>query len=77
MKNDFLSGLDLKPFLVRGVNDFVLQDWKEKSKDHVDWVKTWIQTLNELQVGILELFPGNIIPDFFLALMYESCGILN
>ena len=37
---------------------FVLQDWKEKSKDHVDWVKTWIQTLNELQVHT-ELFTYN------------------
>jgi len=30
----------------------VLKDWKEKSKDHVDWVKTWIQTLNELQAYV-------------------------
>ncbi len=28
----------------------VLKDWKDKSKLHVDWVKTWIQTLTELQV---------------------------
>ncbi|XP_023327185.1 adenylyl cyclase-associated protein 2 isoform X2 [Eurytemora carolleeae] len=27
----------------------VLKDWKEKSADHVDWVKSWVQTLNELQ----------------------------
>jgi hypothetical protein len=28
----------------------VLKDWKEKNKLHVDWVKTWIQVLTELQV---------------------------
>lgn len=28
----------------------VLKDWKEKDKKHVDWCKTWIQTLSELQV---------------------------
>lgn len=27
----------------------VLKDWKEKSKLHVDWVKSWIQVLTELQ----------------------------
>jgi adenylyl cyclase-associated protein len=27
----------------------VLKDWKEKSSDHVDWVKTWVQTLNQIQ----------------------------
>lgn len=27
----------------------VLKDWKEKDKTHVDWVKSWIQTLTELQ----------------------------
>jgi len=27
----------------------VLKDWKEKDKAHVDWVKSWIQTLTELQ----------------------------
>ena len=29
----------------------VLKDWKDKSKLHVDWVKTWIQTLADLQVN--------------------------
>jgi len=27
----------------------VLKDWKEKSKDHIEWVKIWIQTLDHLQ----------------------------
>ncbi|XP_063239372.1 adenylyl cyclase-associated protein 1 isoform X2 [Bacillus rossius redtenbacheri] len=27
----------------------VLKDWKEKNKVHVEWVKAWVQTLNELQ----------------------------
>ncbi|KAJ9597626.1 hypothetical protein L9F63_011532, partial [Diploptera punctata] len=27
----------------------VLKDWKEKDKTHVDWVKSWVQTLTELQ----------------------------
>lgn len=27
----------------------VLKDWKEQDKTHVDWVKSWIQTLTELQ----------------------------
>ncbi len=31
----------------------VLKDWKDKSKLHVDWVKTWIQTLTEIQVPLI------------------------
>merc|ERR1712038_164940 len=27
----------------------VLKDWKEKDNKHVDWVKSWIETLTELQ----------------------------
>lgn len=27
----------------------VLKEWKEKDKKHVDWVKSWVQTLSELQ----------------------------
>lgn len=27
----------------------VLKEWKEKDKKHVDWVKSWVQTLTELQ----------------------------
>lgn len=27
----------------------VLKDWKEKDKKHVEWVKSWVQTLSELQ----------------------------
>ncbi|KAK0172200.1 hypothetical protein PV328_005547 [Microctonus aethiopoides] len=27
----------------------VLKDWKEKDKTHVEWCKTWVQTLSELQ----------------------------
>ncbi|XP_044760567.1 adenylyl cyclase-associated protein 1 [Coccinella septempunctata] len=30
----------------------VLKDWKEKDKKHVDWVKSWIQTLTELQAFV-------------------------
>lgn len=30
----------------------VLKDWKEKNKSHVDWVKSWIQTLTELQTFV-------------------------
>lgn len=30
----------------------VLKDWKEKNKSHVDWVKSWIQTLTELQAFV-------------------------
>lgn len=30
----------------------VLKDWKEKSKLHVDWVKTWIQVLTDLQAFV-------------------------
>lgn len=27
----------------------VLKDWKEKDTTHVEWARTWIQILNELQ----------------------------
>ncbi|KAH1023510.1 hypothetical protein HUJ04_012705 [Dendroctonus ponderosae] len=30
----------------------VLKDWKEKDKRHVDWVKSWVQTLSELQAFV-------------------------
>lgn len=30
----------------------VLKDWKEKDKRHVDWVKSWVQTLTELQAFV-------------------------
>lgn len=30
----------------------VLKDFKEKSKLHVDWVKSWIQILTELQAFV-------------------------
>lgn len=30
----------------------VLKDWKEKSKLHVDWVKSWIQVLTDLQAFV-------------------------
>ncbi|XP_066250754.1 adenylyl cyclase-associated protein 1 isoform X2 [Euwallacea similis] len=30
----------------------VLKEWKEKDKNHVDWVKAWVQTLANLQVFI-------------------------
>jgi len=30
----------------------VLKDWKAKSEKHVEWTKTWSQTLNELQAYV-------------------------
>lgn len=30
----------------------VLKDWKAKSEKHVEWTKTWAQTLNELQAYV-------------------------
>ncbi|KAJ8980718.1 hypothetical protein NQ317_019213 [Molorchus minor] len=30
----------------------VLKDWKEKNKIHVDWVKSWTQTLTDLQAFV-------------------------
>jgi len=30
----------------------VLKDWKEKSHVHVEWVKSWLQTLTELQAYV-------------------------
>nr|CAG4644081.1 EOG090X08PR [Lepidurus arcticus] len=30
----------------------VLKDWKEKDKNHVDWAKSWVQTLTELQAYV-------------------------
>lgn len=30
----------------------VLKDWKEKDKKHVDWCKSWVQTLTELQAFV-------------------------
>jgi len=32
----------------------VLKDWKAKSETHVEWTKTWIQTLAELQAYVKE-----------------------
>lgn len=30
----------------------VLKEWKERDKKHVDWVKSWIQTLTDLQAFV-------------------------
>lgn len=30
----------------------VLKDWKDKDKNHVDWVKAWIQVLGDLQAFV-------------------------
>nr|CAG4650274.1 EOG090X08PR [Sida crystallina] len=30
----------------------VLKDWKEKDKNHVDWVRSWVQVLTELQAFV-------------------------
>nr|CAG4638553.1 EOG090X08PR [Cyclestheria hislopi] len=30
----------------------VLKDWKDKDKNHVDWVRSWIQVLTELQAYV-------------------------
>jgi adenylyl cyclase-associated protein len=34
----------------------VLKDWKEKDKTHVDWVKTWVATLTELQAYVKKYY---------------------
>lgn len=34
----------------------VLKDWKEKDKTHVDWVKAWVSTLNELQAYVKKFY---------------------
>lgn len=34
----------------------VLKDWKEKDKTHVDWVKGWVSTLQELQAYVKKFY---------------------
>ncbi|KAJ8923727.1 hypothetical protein NQ315_010308 [Exocentrus adspersus] len=39
----------------------VLKDWKEKNKTHVDWVKSWIQTLTELQQFVKQFHTTGLV----------------
>ncbi|XP_018571302.1 adenylyl cyclase-associated protein 1 [Anoplophora glabripennis] len=39
----------------------VLKDWKEKNKNHVDWVKSWIQTLTELQAFVKQFHTTGLV----------------
>jgi len=39
----------------------VLKDWKEKSKIHVEWVKSWIETLAELQLFVKEFHTTGLV----------------
>ncbi|KAJ8926910.1 hypothetical protein NQ314_020762 [Rhamnusium bicolor] len=39
----------------------VLKDWKEKNKTHVDWVKSWIQTLTELQAFVKQYHTTGLV----------------
>ncbi|KAF7273409.1 adenylyl cyclase-associated protein 1 [Rhynchophorus ferrugineus] len=39
----------------------VLKEWKEKDKRHVDWVKTWIQTLSELQAYVKQYHTTGLV----------------
>lgn len=39
----------------------VLKEWKEKNKVHVEWVKAWIQTLNELQAFVKQYHTTGLV----------------
>nr|CAG4641819.1 EOG090X08PR [Eurycercus lamellatus] len=39
----------------------VLKDWKEKDKNHVDWVRAWIQVLTELQAYVKQHHTTGIV----------------
>nr|CAH7766051.1 unnamed protein product [Callosobruchus chinensis] len=39
----------------------VLKEWKEKDKVHVDWVKAWVQTLNDLQAYIKQYHTTGLV----------------
>lgn len=39
----------------------VLKEWKEKDQTHVEWAKTWIQTLTELQQYIKQYHTTGIV----------------
>ncbi|XP_022914902.1 adenylyl cyclase-associated protein 1 isoform X2 [Onthophagus taurus] len=39
----------------------VLKDWKEKDKKHVDWVKSWVQTLTDLQAFVKQYHTTGLV----------------
>jgi len=39
----------------------VLKDWKDKSKTHVEWTKTWLATLTELQAFVKEYHTTGLV----------------
>ena len=39
----------------------VLKDWKEKSHVHVEWVKSWLQTLTELQSYVKQFHTTGLV----------------
>lgn len=39
----------------------VLKEWKEKDQTHVDWAKSWVQTLNELQQYIKQYHTTGVV----------------
>jgi len=39
----------------------VLKDWKEKSHVHVEWVKSWLQTLTELQAYVKQFHTTGLV----------------
>lgn len=39
----------------------VLKEWKEKDVTHVNWAKTWIQTLNDLQAYIKQYHTTGLV----------------
>lgn len=47
----------------------VLKEWKEKNKKHVDWVKSWIQTLSELQAFVKQYHTTGLVwsGEFFMS----------
>ena len=39
----------------------VLKDWKEKNHVHVEWVKSWLQTLTELQAYVKQFHTTGLV----------------
>lgn len=39
----------------------VLKDWKEKDKAHVDWTKSWIESLSQLQAYVKEVHTTGLV----------------
>ena len=39
----------------------VLKDWKEKDHKHVEWVKSWLQTLTELQAYVKQFHTTGLV----------------